>query len=394
MNFPDYGSILSDKVQTLKPSGIRKFFDILETMEDAISLSIGEPDFATPWHIRDSAIYSLEKGWTKYSANAGMLSLRKEIANYLGRRFELTYDPVSEILATVGGSEAIDLTIRALVNPGEEVIIVCPSFVCYEPLTIMAGGVPVLVETKVENEFRLTPEELKAAITDKTKLLILPYPCNPTGGTMGRGDLEALAEVLKDTGIMVLSDEIYAELTYGAQHVSPANIELLKPRTVVVNGFSKAYSMTGWRLGYAAGPAAVIAQMTKLHQYGIMCAPTTSQYAAIKALRDGDADIERMRDEYALRREFLLSGLRRIGFDCAEVRGAFYLFPYIGGFGLGSDEFCEKLLRTEKVAIISGSAFGPGGEGFARVCYASSMENLTVALERIERFVGQLIVDS
>ncbi|MDR0858083.1 MAG: aminotransferase class I/II-fold pyridoxal phosphate-dependent enzyme [Oscillospiraceae bacterium] len=386
----DYSKILSGKVHSLKPSGIRKFFDILETMEDAISLSIGEPDFLTPWHIRDSAIYSLEKGWTKYSANAGMLSLRKEIAKYLERRFELSYDPANEILVTVGGSEAIDLTIRALVNPGDEVVIVCPSFVCYEPLTVMAGGVPVMVETKAENEFRLTASELKSAISDKTKLLILPYPCNPTGGTMGRSDLEALAEVLDGTDIMILSDEIYAELTYGAVHVSPAAISSLKARTIVVNGFSKAYSMTGWRLGYCAGPSEIIAQMTKLHQYGIMCAPTTSQYAAIKALRDGDRDIERMRDEYALRREFLLSGLRRIGFDCAEVRGAFYLFPYIGRYGLSSDEFCEKLLRAEKVAIISGSAFGPGGEGFARVCYASSMENLTEALKRIERFVNSL----
>jgi aminotransferase len=385
----DYTSILSDKLTGLKPSGIRKFFELLETMPDALALSVGEPDFLTPWHIRDAGIHSLEKGWTKYTANAGMLSFRMEIARYLSRRFELEYDAAREILVTVGGSEAIDLTIRAFVNPGDEVIIVSPSFVAYEPITLMAGGVPVHIVTRPENEFRLTADELTAAITPRSKLLILPYPCNPTGAIMRREDLAALAEPLRGTNVMILSDEIYAELTYGGKHVSPANIPELKPRTIIVNGFSKCYSMTGWRLGYAAAPAAVAAQITKLHQYALMCAPTTSQYAGIEAMREGDADIERMCAEYDRRRVILSDGLHALGIDSFDAKGAFYLFPNIGKFGLSSDEFCERLLSEEKVAFVSGAAFGPGGEGFVRICYAASEETIREALVRLERFVSR-----
>ena len=386
----NYDQIISQKIQNIKPSGIRKFFDILEEMTDAISLGIGEPDFVTPWHIRDAGIYSLERGHTKYTSNAGMLELRREIANYLRRRFDLEYDYTNQILVTVGGSEAIDLAIRVLVNPGDEVIIPVPSFVCYGPLTEMAGGVPVYVELTAENGFRLTPEQLKAAITPRTKALVLPFPSNPTGGIMERRDLEAIAQVLKDNDIMVISDEIYAELTYGQRHVSPANLTQLYDRTVVVNGFSKSHAMTGWRMGYVCAPQPVIAAMTKLHQFGIMSAPTTSQYAAIEAMRSGDEDIAHMREEYDSRRRYLVEGLRRIGLPCFEPKGAFYVFPDIRGTGLTSDEFCERFLMEEKVAVISGSAFGPGGEGFIRCCYATSMKDIAEALTRMDNFLTNL----
>ena len=386
----NYDQIISQKIQNIKPSGIRKFFDILEEMTDAISLGIGEPDFVTPWHIRDAGIYSLERGHTKYTSNAGMLELRREIANYLRRRFDLEYDYTNQILVTVGGSEAIDLAIRVLVNPGDEVIIPVPSFVCYGPLTEMAGGVPVYVELTAENGFRLPPEQLKAAITPRTKALVLPFPSNPTGGIMERRDLEAIAQVLKDNDIMVISDEIYAELTYGQRHVSPANLTQLYDRTVVVNGFSKSHAMTGWRMGYVCAPQPVIAAMTKLHQFGIMSAPTTSQYAAIEAMRSGDEDIAHMREEYDSRRRYLVENLNRIGLDCFEPKGAFYVFPCIRSSGLSSDEFCERFLREEKVAVIPGTAFGPGGEGYVRACYASSMRDLTESISRLDNFLQNL----
>ena len=386
----NYDQIISQKIQNIKPSGIRKFFDILEEMTDAISLGIGEPDFVTPWHIRDAGIYSLERGHTKYTSNAGMLELRREIANYLRRRFDLEYDYTNQILVTVGGSEAIDLAIRVLVNPGDEVIIPVPSFVCYGPLTEMAGGVPVYVELTAENGFRLTPEQLKAAITPRTKALVLPFPSNPTGGIMERRDLEAIAQVLKDNDIMVISDEIYAELTYGQRHVSPANLTQLYDRTVVVNGFPKSHAMTGWRMGYVCAPQPVIAAMTKLHQFGIMSAPTTSQYAAIEAMRSGDEDIAHMREEYDSRRRYLVENLNRIGLDCFEPKGAFYVFPCIRSSGLSSDEFCERFLREEKVAVIPGTAFGPGGEGYVRACYASSMRDLTESISRLDNFLQNL----
>ena len=386
----NYDQIISQKIQNIKPSGIRKFFDILEEMTDAISLGIGEPDFVTPWHIRDAGIYSLERGHTKYTSNAGMLELRREIANYLRRRFDLEYDYTNQILVTVGGSEAIDLALRVLVNPGDEVIIPVPSFVCYGPLTEMAGGVPVYVELTAENGFRLTPEQLKAAITPRTKALVLPFPSNPTGGIMERRDLEAIAQVLEDNDIMVISDEIYAELTYGQRHVSPANLTQLYDRTVVVNGFSKSHAMTGWRMGYVCGPAPILQQMLKLHQFGIMSAPTTSQYAAIEAMRSGDEDIAHMREEYDSRRRYLVENLNRIGLDCFEPKGAFYVFPCIRSSGLSSEEFCERFLREEKVAVIPGTAFGPGGEGYVRACYASSMRDLTESISRLDNFLQNL----
>ena len=386
----DFNIIMSGKVKSLRPSGIRKFFDLLENMPDAISLGIGEPDYQTPWHIRDAGIYSLEKGFTKYTPNAGMMALRTEISKYMLRRFGLVYDPAKQIIVTVGGSEGIDLALRVLVEAGDEVIIPSPSFVCYEPLTVMAGGTPVLVETKQEDDFKLTPELLRSAITPRTKALILPYPCNPTGGTMSKADLEALAEVLKDTNIAIISDEIYAELTYDGKHVSPANIPALYDRTIVVNGFSKAYSMTGWRLGFLCAPPEAITQLVKLHQFAIMSAPTTSQYAAIEALKEGDRDIETMRADYDRRRRFLVHGLREAGLECYEPKGAFYVFPCIESTGMSSDEFCEKFLLAERVAAIPGSAFGPGGEGFVRMCYATSMDDLNEALVRLKRFLGSL----
>ncbi len=386
----NYEKILSQRVQSLAPSGIRKFFDLLEGMDGAISLGVGEPDFITPWHIRDAGIYSLEKGFTKYTSNAGLISLRREIAAYLDRRFSLHYDPMTQLIVTVGGSEAIDMTIRALVNPGDEVIIPVPSFVCYPPLVTMAAGMPVLVETKVEDQFKLTPELLKRYLTPKTKLIVLPFPCNPTGGIMEKEDYDALAQVLEGTNVMLLSDEIYAELTYGQHHYSPANCSALYDRTVVVNGFSKSHAMTGWRMGYVCGPQPVIKQMLKLHQFGIMSAPTTSQYAAVEAMKNGDKDIEAMKEEYDGRRRFLVGAFRKLGLPCYEPRGAFYVFPDIRPTGLTSDQFCEKFLREEKVACIPGSAFGPGGEGFIRCCYATSMKDLSEAMARLERFLTRL----
>jgi len=386
----DYNSVLSEKIKSVAPSGIRKFFDILEEMTDAISLGVGEPDFVTPWHIRDAGIKSLEKGHTKYTGNAGLVQLREEVSKYLLRRFDLDYRFRDQIIITVGGSEAIDLAVRALVNPGDEVIIPVPSFVCYGPITSLAGGNPVYIETKAENEFRLTADELRAAISPKTKALLLPYPCNPTGAIMERSDLEAIAEVLRGTDIIVISDEIYSELTYGQHHVSIANIPDMYERSVYVGGFSKSHAMTGWRMGFACGPADIIVQMLKIHQYAVMSSPTTSQYAAIQAMSKGDGDVQEMRHEYNQRRKFLLSGLRGIGLECFEPRGAFYMFPSIQSTGLSSAEFCERFLLEEKVAVIPGSAFGIGGEGFVRICYASSMEKLTIALEKMEKFVKSL----
>ena len=386
----DYSKILSQRIQLIPPSGIRKYFDLLESMEGGISLGIGEPDFPTPWHIRDAGIYSLEKGFTKYTPNAGLSDLRRSISRYMKRRFDLEYAPLGQILVTVGGSEGLDLCFRCLLEPGDEVIIPTPSFVCYGPLVSMIHGVPVYVETKAENEFRLTADELRAAITPRTKAVVLPFPNNPTGGIMGREDLEALADVLRDTDIMVISDEIYSELTYGQHHVSMANLPGMYERTVVVNGFSKAFSMTGWRMGFLCGPKELVSAMTKLHQYGIMSAPTTSQYAAIEAMEHGDRDIEAMREEYDGRRRFIVDGFRKLGLDCFEPRGAFYCFPCIKSTGLTSEQFCEQLILEEKVAVIPGTAFGPGGEGFVRACYAASMKDLGEALVRIERFLTKL----
>lgn len=386
----DYDKILCGRIKNVPPSGIRKYFDLLSGMEGGISLGIGEPDFVTPWHIRDAGIYSLEKGFTKYTPNAGLSDLRSAISQYLKRRFDLEYTAVGQIIVTVGGSEGLDLAFRCMLEPGDEVIIPTPSFVCYGPLVSMAHGVPVYVETKAEDEFRLTPEALRSAITHRTKAVVLPFPCNPTGGVMERADLEALAEVLRGTDIMVVSDEIYAELTYGHRHVSMANLPEMYERTIVVNGFSKAYSMTGWRLGYLCGPKELIAAMTKLHQYGIMSAPTTSQYAAIEAMANGDGDIEGMKEEYDGRRRFLVDGFRKLGLGCFEPRGAFYTFPCIRSTGLTSEEFCDRFLTQEHVAVIPGSAFGPGGEGFVRACYAASMKDLAEALCRLERFLKSL----
>ncbi len=386
----DYSKIMGGPINQVPPSGIRKYFDLLAEMDGAISLGVGEPDFPTPRHVRDAGIRSLDLGQTQYTPNTGLLELRQEVSAYLARRFDLSYRPEDQILITVGGSEALDLAFRCLLNPGDEVIIPTPSFVCYGPMVSMSHGVPVYVETKVENEFRLTPQELKDAITPKTKALVLPYPCNPTGGVMERGDLEALAEVLAGTDIIVISDEIYAELSFGAKHLSIANLPGMWERTLIVNAFSKAYSMTGWRLGYLCGPQALLAPMIKLHQYTIMSAPTVSQYAAIQAAREGDADIEAMRGEYDKRRQFLLQGFRDLGLSCFEPRGAFYMFPSIASTGLSAEDFCERLLIQEKVAVIPGTAFGPGGEGFVRACYAASMENLAEALLRIRRFLDSL----
>ena len=387
----DYDKILSRRAVALKPSGIRRFFDIAAEMDDVISLGVGEPDFKTPWSIRRAGIESLERGHTWYTANSGLAPLKKEIANYLRRRFTLEYDAKTEVLVTVGGSEAIDLAIRTLVNPGDEVLVVEPSFVCYTPITALTDGVPVPIATKPEDGFRLTPEALRAAITPKTKLLVLPFPNNPTGGIMRREHLEAVAEVLRGTDIMVLSDEIYAELTYGGgRPVWLAAGDGRKERTVIVNGFSKSYAMTGWRLGYAVGPAPVIAQMTKVHQFAIMCAPTTSQYAAVEALKNCDGDIEEMRDSYDMRRRLLVDGLNRMGLRCFEPEGAFYVFPSIRETGMASGEFCEKLLAAEHVAVIPGDAFGESGEGFVRISYSYSVNHLLEALKRIERFLKTL----
>ena len=381
---------LSEKCVALKPSGIRKFFDIVAEMKDAISLGVGEPDFDTPWHIRDEGIYSLEKGRTFYTSNAGLIELRKEICSYLNRRFDISYDYKTETLITVGGSEGIDMALRAMVNPGDEVIIPQPSYVSYEPCAILADANPVIINLKNENEFRLTAEELEEAITEKTKLLILPFPNNPTGAIMEREDLEAIREVIIKHDIYVLSDEIYAELTYKGEHVSIASLPGMKERTIVINGFSKSYAMTGWRLGYACGPANIIAQMTKIHQFAIMCAPTTSQYAAIEALKNGDDDVRSMCEAYNQRRRFLMSEFEKMNLPCFEPYGAFYVFPCIKEFNMTSEEFATRLLEEEKVAVVPGTAFGDCGEGFLRISYAYSIENLKVALERIADFIARL----
>ena len=386
----DYSTLLSARAASLQPSGIRKFFDILAEMPDAISLGIGEPDFQTPWHIRDAGIRSLEKGFTKYSSNAGMSDLRRAICDYLLRRFGLTYEPDTQLVVTVGGSEAIDLAIRALVNPGDEVLIPQPSFVCYGPITTLAGGTPVPIALDDSNDFRLSPEQLEAAVTERSKVLVLPFPSNPTGGIMCREDYEALVPIIEKHNLILLSDEIYAELTYEGRHCSPATLPELYDRTVVVNGMSKAYSMTGWRLGYACAPAPIMELMMRIHQYAIMCAPTTSQYAALEAVVNGDDDIEAMKEEYDGRRRFLVEGLRQIGLPCFDPLGAFYAFPCVKQTGLSSEEFAERLLMAEKVACIPGNAFGESGEGYLRLCYASSMENLHKSLDRIDRFVHTL----
>ena len=387
----DYDKMLSRRAVAIKPSGIRKFFDIAAEMDDVISLGVGEPDFKTPWNIRRAGIESLERGHTWYTANSGLMQLREAACGYLKRRFTLEYDPKKELLITVGGSEAIDIAIRALVEPGDEVLVVEPSFVCYTPITELTGGVPVPIATRAEDAFRLTPEQLKAAITPRTKLLILPFPNNPTGAVMRRAHLEAIAGVLRGTDIMVLSDEIYAELTYGDErHISFAEIDGMKERTILVQGFSKSYAMTGWRLGYAAGPAPVIKQMTKIHQFSIMCAPTTSQYAAVEALRNGDADIEEMRGQYDMRRRLLVDGLNRMGLDCFSPEGAFYVFPSIRSTGLSSSDFCMRLLEAERVAVVPGDAFGESGEGFVRISYSYSVNHLLEALKRIDRFLKTL----
>lgn len=384
----DYDKLVSPVVTDIPPSGIRKFFDVVNEFDDAISLGVGEPDFMTPWTIREAGIYSLEKGQTYYTANAGLLELREEVCRYNSRKFGVEYNPKNEVLITVGGSEAIDLMIRCVVNPGDEVIIPEPSFVCYKPCTVMAGGVPVVIETKEEDDFRLTPEQLKAAITDKTKLLILPFPNNPTGAVMSKADFEAIADVLEGTDILVLSDEIYGELRYSDEgHIPFSKIKNMRERTVVVNGFSKAFAMTGWRLGYAMGPAPIIKLMTKVHQYGIMSSPTTSQYAAIEALKNCDNDVEEMCREYNYRRRFIVDGFREMGLSCFEPYGAFYVFPCIKSLGMTSDEFCMELLKEEHVAVVPGTAFGKCGEGFIRCSYAYSIENISEALQRIKKFV-------
>ena len=387
----DYAKLLSPVVQEVKPSGIRKFFDIANTMKDVISLGVGEPDFPTPWEIRKAGILSLEAGKTRYTANRGLEQLREEISHWMERKYGLSYDPSGEILVTVGGSEAIDGTIRAVVCPGDEVIIPQPSYVCYEPLVRLSGGIPVILETTAEHDFRVTAEMLRGALTDRTKLLILPYPCNPTGGIMERADLEALAEVLRGTDVLVLSDEIYSELTFGGKrHVSPAAVEGMKERTVVVNGFSKTFSMTGWRMGFACGPAGLMEQITKIHQFAIMCAPTTAQYAAVEALRHGDDAVEAMKEEYDMRRRLIVAGFNRLGLSCREPMGAFYAFPCIRSTGLTSEEFCERLLYAERVAVVPGTAFGQGGEGFIRASYCYSTNHIKEALRRIGRFLDTL----
>jgi len=383
---------VADKIVNIKPSGIRKFFDLVAEMNDknVISLGVGEPDFDTPWHVREEGIYSLEKGKTFYTSNSGLLELRKEICNYLKRSQGISYDPAKETIVTVGGSEAIDIGIRAMCNPGDEVIIPQPSYVSYEPCAVLAGAVPVIINLKAENEFRLTAEELKAAITDKTKILILPFPNNPTGSIMEKSDLEAIRDVIVENDIYVMSDEIYAELTYKDKHVSIASLPGMKERTILINGFSKAYAMTGWRLGYACGPEVIIKQMTKIHQYCIMCAPTTSQYAAVEALKNGDKDVEEMRTSYNQRRRFLINAFREMGVDCFEPFGAFYIFPCIKEFGMTSEEFAARFLEEEKVAAVPGTAFGDSGEGFLRISYAYSMEQLREAMKRFSRFVEKL----
>ena len=384
---------LSDTIVTIKPSGIRKFFDIVSEMEDAISLGVGEPDFDTPWHIRDEGIYSLEKGRTFYTSNAGLKDLKVEITKYMKRTQDVAYDADHEVIVTVGGSEASDIALRAMINPGEEVLIPQPSYVSYEPCAILAGAKPVIIELKEENEFRLTAQELRDAITDKTKILILPFPNNPTGAIMEKGDLEAIAEIIREKDIFVISDEIYAELTYKEKHVSIVSLPGMQERTVLINGFSKAYAMTGWRLGYACAPKEIMEQMIKIHQFAIMCAPTTSQYAAVEALRNGDEDVAMMRESYNQRRRFLMHAFKEMKLECFEPYGAFYVFPSIKEFGMSSEEFANRLLQEEKVAVVPGTAFGDCGEGFLRISYAYSIDSLKIALDKIGAFVDRLRKD-
>ena len=387
----DYENLVNRTAKEIKPSGIRKFFDIANEMDDVISLSVGEPDFHTPWHIREEGIQSLEKGRTSYTPNRGFLKLRAEISNFLERHYNVKYDPETEVLVTVGGSEAIDLCVRSLINPGDEVLIPEPSFVCYVPITEMAGGVPVIIETKAENKFRLTEAELEEKITEKTKLLILPYPNNPTGAVMRRADLEAVARVVERHNLLVLSDEIYASLTYGEEkHTAFSAIPGMKERTVLVNGFSKSHAMTGWRMGYACGPKEIVGLMTKLHQFAIMSAPTMSQYAAIEAMKNGDDDIEYMRSQYDMRRRLIVDGLNKMGLHCFEPEGAFYVFPSVKSTGLTSMEFCERLIRAHRVAVVPGDAFGACGEGFVRISYCYSTKHIIEALERMEAFLKEL----
>ena len=383
-------NFLADSIVQIKPSGIRKFFDIVTEMKDAISLGVGEPDFDTPWHIRDEGIYSLEKGRTFYTSNSGLKDLKQEICNYIKRTQNVDYNADTDVLVTVGGSEAIDIGFRAMINPGDEVLIPQPSYVSYEPCAILAGAKPVIIDLKPENEFRLTAEELENSITDKTKILVLPFPNNPTGSIMEREDLEKIAKVIIEKDIFVMSDEIYSELTYKDKHVSIVSIPGMKERTLLINGFSKAYAMTGWRLGYACGPKELIKQMTKIHQYAIMCAPTTSQYAAIEALKNGDNDVKEMRTAYNQRRRFLINAFREMGLECFEPYGAFYVFPCIKEFGMTSEEFATRFLREEKVATVPGTAFGDSGEGFLRISYAYSLETLKIAMERLKNFVTRL----
>ena len=387
----DYSKVLSKTVVNTEKSGIRKFFDLMSTMQDVVGLTVGEPDFQTPWHIREAGIESLERGKTYYTANAGLMELRAEICGYMSRRFGVSYDPVREVIVTVGGSEAIDAAFRAVIETGDEVIVPTPSFVCYAPLVKIAGGVPVLLETKFEDEFKIDPEALKALITPRTKMLVLPYPNNPTGAIMTREELEPIAQILRDTNILVLSDEIYAELTYTEQpHCSIASLDGMRERTIIASGFSKAYAMTGWRMGYLCAPAPITEQMLKIHQYGIMSSPTTAQFAAIEALRNGDEDIRMMVEEYNRRRRYIYNGLKSIGIESFEPKGAFYIFPKIGEYGLSGEEFCNRLLYDYKCAIVPGAAFGKGGEQFARISYAYSIKHITQALERIEAFVKTL----
>lgn len=383
-------NFLSEKVTSIKPSGIRKFFDIVSEMQDAISLGVGEPDFDTPWFIRDEGIFSLERGRTFYTSNSGLKDLRKEISNYIKRTQGIEYCPDSEIIVTVGGSEAIDIGLRAVINPGDEVIIPQPSYVSYEPCAVLADAKPVIIDLKAENEFRLTPDELRNAITPKTKVLILPFPNNPTGAIMERDELEEIAKIVKEKDILVMSDEIYSALTYKDKHVSIASLDGMKERTILINGFSKAYAMTGWRLGYACGPKEILSQMTKIHQFAIMCAPTTSQYAAVEALRRGDEEVEKMRQSYNQRRRFLMNAFKEMGLECFEPYGAFYVFPCIKEFNMTSEDFATRLLMEEKVAVVPGTAFGDCGEGYLRISYAYSLENLKIAIERIGNFVKRL----
>ncbi len=381
---------LSDRIVEIQPSGIRKFFDIVSEMKDAISLGVGEPDFDTPWHIREEGIYSLEKGRTFYTSNAGLKELKLEICSYLSRRFAVTYDPDHEVMVTVGGSEAIDIALRAMLNPGDEVLIPQPSYVSYVPCTILANGVPVIIDLEAKDQFKLTSEKLLEKITPKTKVLVLPFPNNPTGAVMKAEELEEIVKIVIEKDLFVISDEIYAELTYGSDHTTIASFPGMKDRTVLINGFSKSYAMTGWRLGYAAAPRGILGQMLKIHQFAIMCAPTTSQYAAVAALRDGDKDVQVMRESYDQRRRYLIHAFKEMGMECFEPHGAFYTFPSVKRFGMTSDEFATRLLREEKVAVVPGTAFGDCGEGYLRISYAYSLKNLKEALGRMDRFVKKL----